>query len=331
MHVFPVAVLMIAFALVPARAQDGLEGRTLQHTFERAPFRSAGLERLEDLRGAPVWIEFWSSTSMGSYGVTVPTAVKLQEKHGDDVHVVCVEVGGLTHDEMARFVLQYRWAGSRVVWATESPMSGPASVPWAAVVGPDGELLASASSLEDARTLTDALEDALAARRKGPKGTPSAVAKAWAEFSKGRLGRALAIARAAAAKAEGKSADTVTAARLVEASIHAAAEARLARAGSMLASGHYGAALQWLEALSEAVDGDEALGKRVATLRLALESEEAKAELEADARLAKLERKLYAKGLDDGLTKSLTKLAGDAAGTQAASRARELAALARED
>lgn len=316
--------------LGPLHAQDGAEGATIQHTFTRAPFRGAGLERLEELRGAPVWIEFWTSTSMGSYGITVPTALKLKEKHGDDLSVLCVEVGGLEHDAMARFVLQYRWAGAGALFTTESPMSGPANVPWAAVLGPDGELLASASSLEDAKRLTDALEDALAVRKKGPKGTPSAVGKAWGEFAKGRLGRALVAARAAEAKAADKP-DTLAAAKLVQAAVHTAAEARLARAGSMLASGHYGEALAWLTALAEAVDGDESLSERVATLRATLEGDEAVAELDADARLSKLEQKLYAKGLDDGLAKALTELAAETAGTRAAERALALARLARED
>jgi hypothetical protein len=325
------ALAALAAGPAPARAQDGSEGRPLQHTFQRSPFRGAGLPRLEDLRGAPVWIEFWNSTSLASYGVTVPTAVQLQEKYGDELQVLCVEVGGLTHDAMARFVLQYRWAAGRAMWTTESPMSGPARVPWAVVLGPDGEVLASASSLDDGKRVMDALEEAFAARKKGPKGTPASVAKAWGEFAKGRLGRALVVARDAAAKAKGKQEQTVTAASLVEAAVLAAAEARLSRVEAMLASGHYADALAQLEALAKAVDGDEALAGRVTTLRGTLDGDESAAELAADAKLAKLERKLYGKGLDDGLARDLLALATDVSGTKASERARALAALARED
>jgi hypothetical protein len=325
------AALAATLMAAPLRAQEDPMGAPVAHTFERAPFRSSGLERLEHLRGAPVWIEYWSSTALSSYAVTVPTAIKLQEKHGDDVQVLCVEVGGMSHDEMARFVLEYRWAGGRTLWTTELPSITSTMVPWAAVLGPGGELVAFGNSMEDAKTLTDALEDALEARRKGPPGTPGAVRKAWGELSKGRLGRALGLAREAAAKAAGKDGDVVAAAGAAEAAVLAAAEARLARAASMFASGHYADAAAFLERLAEAVKGDEALAGRVAELRAALDGEQAEAELAADAKLGKLERKLYDKGPDDRLADQLLELSREAAGMQAAERARELAALARED
>jgi hypothetical protein len=321
---FVAAGLLLALASTTAgRGTDD----PLSYTFREPLVNGDDVARLEDLRGTTLLIEFWDRASMTCYGITVPTCLQLQKKHGEDLQVLLVEVGGADATAMQRFALEYRWLGGRALWTTENPLPSAAlTVPWGVVVSSWGEVLFAGNSLEQNAQLVAAIENDLEARRRGPPGTPRGLARAWAEFEKGRPARALALAEAARDDAELRGA-----AQVALDVFGRRIETRLGRVSTLIEAGRLTQAEERLAALARSLSGRDEFVSQLEQLRARLDDEGLDAEREADKALVKLEHKLFAEGLDDRLARSLEKLAEKHTGTRAAERARRLARLAAED
>src|SRR5262249_29521177 len=106
-------------------------------------------------------------------------------------------------------------------------------------------------------------------------------------------------------------------------------DSRFARVEACLDQGLFERAQDELTAIGKAVKGDADLTKRHADALAQLNGDELKAERDAAAALAKLEKKLYANGPEDNSAKLLEAFAEKHPGTKAAERAAHLAELAK--
>lgn len=257
-------------------------------------------------------------------------SIKLIEEYGDAINVVFVEVGRATETQMQQFALKRKWLGNPGMWTKEAPFeTGLSYIPASVLIDSGGKVLLVDNPIERHGDIVDMIEADLEAARKGPKDVPSAVGKAWGDFGKGNYAKALAAAQAVIDK-PGRDAETETAAaKAAIDAFKAQIEAKLARAQLLADNGLLAQADELLKALAKGLKGSE-LAAKADELVAKLASDDYKAEREAADALGKIEKKLYAKGPDDGMAKSLNALAEKYAGTKSAERARQLAEVATE-
>lgn len=122
----------------------------------------------------------------------MPTALKLQEKYGDDLQVLFVECQGASREQAEAFIWKMKWMGGPAMWTEERPFKTVGNgLPETALVGVDGTILMQGSP----GMLGSKLEDAIAAEvkksKKAPDGVPSDLKKAWTSFVKGDVAEAL--------------------------------------------------------------------------------------------------------------------------------------------
>lgn len=259
-------------------------------------------------------------------------SLKMQEEYGDQIQVVLVSAGRDTPEQVQQFALAKKWLGGRVMWTNEAPFeTGLGYIPAAVLLSSAGEVLLVDNPISAHNKIVDLIEEDLDRAKKGPKDAPDPVKKAWGEFAKGNWGKALAAAQLVVDKPPAKDAEAaVAAAKAALESMNAKVEQRFARVDLLVQSGEFQRALDEAEAIAKAVKGHADLTQRHADLKARLDGPDLKAEREAGLELAKLEKKLYGTGPDDGLAKQLAALAEKHSGTAAATRATELAKIAAE-
>jgi len=253
----------------------------------------------------------------------VPASVKLQEEYGDDRQVIFVEVQGASEKKMEGFALRRKWFGGNAMWTTERPCdTGLKGIPQYVLLGADGRVLEKGH--HTASATTELVDDEIKTARKGPAGTPKALAGAWKTFRKGEVAKAVQAARKAGSKEELAEA----AARTVERFL-AATTARLDRVEWCLDNGYIVEGKARLDALRSAVKGLDELATRAAALDSRLSDPEMKREVEASKSLARILDRVYEDGFGkkDKNKKSLEKIAKQFPGTAAATRASRLLAL----
>ncbi|HZM00437.1 MAG TPA: hypothetical protein VFD43_09315 [Planctomycetota bacterium] len=257
----------------------------------------------------------------------MPASIKLQEEYGDKVQVVFVSVGSDSPDKVQAFALKKKWLGGRSMWTCEPPFeTGIKTIPATVLVSSSGEVLFADNPNES--KLKDLIEEDLKAKEKGPKDAPDAVRKAWADFGKGYWGKARVAAQAVIDKPPPKDGDAaVAAAKAALESFGKGIDARFARVDRCVADGLFDRAADELAAIGKAVKGDADLVQRHADALAKLNGDDLKAERDAAAALAKLEKKLYANGPEDNSAKQLEAFAEKYSGTRAGDRARYLATL----
>ena len=260
-------------------------------------------------------------------------SIKMQEEYGDKIQVVFVSGGRDTPEQVQAFALKKKWLGGRAMWTNEAPFeTGLGYIPSAVVLSSQGEVLLVGNPLEKHGEIVDLIEDDIDAAKKGPKDAPDAVKKAWGEFSKGSWAKALAAAQAVIDKPPAKDGDAaVAAAKAALESFNKAIDGRFAVVDLAVENGLFERALSELEAIAKAAKGSADLTQRHADALAKLNGPDLKAERDASAELAKLEKKLYGSGPDSGVAKALTALAEKHAGTKAAARAENLARIAEEE
>jgi len=257
-------------------------------------------------------------------------SIKLQEEYGDKVQVVFVSVGKDTPDQVQAFALKKKWLGGRAMWTSEPPFeTGMKTIPAAVLVSSQGEVLVVGDPGEIHGKIVDLIDEDLDQQRKGPKDAPDAVKKAYAEFAKGGWAKAIAAAQLVVDKPPAKDADaTVAAAKAALESFNKSIESRFALVDKLVEVGQFDRALAELDAIGKAVKGHAELSGRQAEALAKVNGPDLAAERDAAAELAKLEKKLYANGPEDGSAKQLRAFAEKHSGTKAAARAEYLAEIA---
>ena len=254
----------------------------------------------------------------------MPTAIKLQAEYGEDLQVLFVESQGATAAKAERFALERNWFGTRAMWTTEAPFNtGLGGLPSCALLSADGEVLLVGMTGAIGGKVEDEIEAWAKAKKRLPKGTPSALKKAWTYYQKGKLDGALAEL----AELEAEGGDDGAAAVELRAKIETGIESRFKAIEWMLNNGHPIEAKDSLEELSSQVEDHATLPGRCAELVARIGSEDMAAELVAAKEFAKLEKKLYQDGPDEKLSAKFAKFAEKHAGTKVAERASHLASV----
>jgi hypothetical protein len=260
--------------------------------------------------------------------MAVPSSIKLQEEYGDKIQVIFAS-GSDTPEAVQAFALGKKWLGGRAMWTSEPPFeTGLEYIPAAVLLDSSGAVKIIDNPIEVHKKICDLIDADLDAAKKGPKNAPDAVRKAWQDFNSGNAAKALAAAQALVDKPPAKDAEAVVAAaKSALESFNKSLDARFAAADSLLASGLYDRAQAELDALTKTTKGNADLAKRIADFQTRLNDPALKSERDAAADLARIEKKLYDKGIEDNSAKSLTAWAEKHSGTLAATRAEQLARL----
>jgi hypothetical protein len=299
------------------------------YRFERPLFNGMGATSLEDLRGKPVFIEFWGRKG-ASVDDSMREALAWQEAYGDDLTMLFVEVKGAADPQVISLALKKKWLGGAAIWTTEKPckVGLRGALPQFVLLSSEGVVLLKGTTqsfeLGYRNELVETIEDTLGAeverRRSGPAVLPTNLAQSWKEFSKGNIEEALRIA--SGLEADPESGDTAAAETL--AAFRSRIDRRLTRAAWQTDNGYLLQAEKELGRLEGRITSERALETRHQALIEALRRESLQAEWKAAKELAKLEKRLYAQGSKSVLVKLLRKLADKHAGTQSAKRAEYL-------
>ena len=257
----------------------------------------------------------------------MPASLKLKEALGDDLNLLFVESQGLSPEDAEGFALKRKWMGVDAMWTTERPFSsGSRGLPSFVLLSNEGEVLLKGYSNSQFSAIDETVRKEISRARKGPPDAPTFLRKAFLDFEKGNYSAAFSAVNRLAGK-EGEKGD---AARDALKRFRTGIDNRLGRIARMIEQGHFLAAGDRLDDLVKAVKGVKGLKDqqdRAAELKDRFTGPELRAELDAARDLAKYERKIRSKGLDDSMKRSLRKFAEKRKGTHAAIRAERLAAI----
>lgn len=252
----------------------------------------------------------------------MPASLRLQEKFGDDLTVVFVEVQGATRDKAESFAMSHRWLGTGAMWTTERPVKSPSRyLPSFVLLSARGETLLSGNPISQHGALEAAIEDEIRRAHDAPLGTPPALKKAWKLYAEGELAKAVAEAERVAATEP----DEAPAANASVERFLAGAEREVRRLERMVAEGWFALALERAKNLAGRLEG-LALADAAAAVEERLASDELAAELAADRSLSALELKIAQKG-PRNYVKQLQRVTKNHAGTKAGERAERLLRL----
>ena len=257
----------------------------------------------------------------------MPASIKMQAEYGSKLQVVFVDVQGDTAAQVQAFALQKKWLGGRAMWTSEPPFeTGRTTIPSTVLVSSSGDVLFVDYPIEG--KLKDLIDEDLKNKEKGPKDAPDPVRKAYADFAKDLWGKALLGAQAVIDKPPAKDGDAaVAAARTALDEFKTSIDARFARVDACVSAGLFDRATDELGTIAKAAKGDAELTKRHAEALAKINGDDLKAERDAAAALAKLEKKLYANGPEDSSCKQLEAFAEKYSGTKAGDRAKFLDSL----
>ena len=295
-------------------------------------FQRDGLKPYYFVVHRPALLVFWRADDADTMERIVPAMVALAESKEDELAVLFVERSQMPYTEMLRAVAIHRWLGSPALWTSDAPAGAEQlDAPCFVLLGRDQRPVLTGHPLTDQQKLDVAIRDAFEECRFGPADLPAEARAARQALQEGRYAKAFGLPAAAdraRARGDAAEADVLEAqARWIEDDI----QLRFDSLHGMLFRGTSAAALPRLQALSkalEALPNDNRLREVVTSSLAAWDCGEALVEVQASAKLMKLQGALYAKGPSDSLAASLRKFAAAEPGTHAAERATFLASIA---
>lgn len=315
-----VAALALAGVTAAQGARQAEIGAIADYQFSGPLLNGKGLRSLAELRGKPVIIDFWGTRCGPCIGSAVPSAVKMQQEHGDDIQVILVEVQGSDQPAVEQFALGKKWLGTGAVWTTERPvLTNATTIPNCVVLDAEGRVAMMGNPISMHGDIEELIEASKRARAEKPEDLPRELDKAWKSLAKGEFGEAWQDCQGVAGRSQ--DAGIVSYATELGEKAKAGAVRAVARIDRMVAEGWAVEAQEYAEDLEKTVKGLEEQSDEVAKWLERLDGDEFEAEVDAAKELAKLERRLFDKGVDPGLVKRLEKLAEKHAGTKAAERA----------
>lgn len=251
----------------------------------------------------------------------MPTAIKLQEQYGDDVHVVFVECQGATRDQYEAFAWKMKWMGNGAMWTEERPLSTVGQgLPETALIGIDGKVLLQGYPGNFGKKLEELLVLEIKKSKQAPEGAPAPLKKAWSTFLKGNVAAAIA-------ECDKLGGDEAKAARE---EFVARTQRRIARAKWLVDNGYVIEADKLASALAKDVKGVAELEPLVAAEVARLAAPELAGEREAAKAIAMhVEQVAKKKPFEAANVQKAESLAKKHAGTKSAERAARLAALAK--
>lgn len=307
-------------------------GDVPQYTFRRPLLNGMGTESLADLRGKPVFIEFWGR-GQAAVDEGMSEALVWQSAYGDDLTVLFVEVKKATDLQVTSLALKKKWLGGRAMWTTEVPcrVGVKGALPQFILLSSEGVVLLKGTTESYELGYRDAVVEALEdnfreeaeRRREGPVDLPERLVPAWEAFADGRIEHALDLAHASADGAESDG-TVIAAARETQQVFRERLRRRLELAAWQIENGYLLQAEEELDRLEGQLGSEASLAERHSALDRALHAESLNAEWKAAKDLAKLEKKLYASGSKSLLVKLLGKLAKKHSGTKSGERAANL-------
>jgi hypothetical protein len=258
-------------------------------------------------------------------------AVRMQEEYEGDLNIVFVEVQGSSADEIEKLALAKKWLGTSAMWTSERPMiTGARGIPNCVLLSADGEVVAMGHPGAMHQDIEEHVKQSRRARSRAPDELPKELSGAWKELAKGRIAAAVEAAQRVLERPPSSDGDAVVeAAQAFIDSARNEGKRRLTRIDNAIDEGAYESAATEARALIKDLDGIE-LVDDAKTLLARLEGDEMAGEVAAERDLAKIERRLFSKGPDNGTARALSKLAEKHAGTKAAERAQRWAALSGE-
>lgn len=303
-------------------------GEVPHYAFQQPLLNGMGTASLEDLRGRPVFIEFW-----GRKGASVDDSMRAtlawQEAYGDDLTVLLVEVKQATDLQVTSLALKKKWLGGRAMWTTEKPchVGLKGALPQFVLLSSEGVVLLKGTTEsfelgyrdELAERIEDTLKAEIERRRRGPADLSASLVPAWEAFCEGRIAIAFELTRSLTADAA-----TATSAEETLKSFRERIQRRLKRVGWQIENGFLLQAEAELDRLDGQLNAEEPLASRQTELVAALRDESLLPEWKAAKDLAKLEKKLYDSGSKSVLVRQLDKLAKKHAETQTGARAAHL-------
>lgn len=293
-----------------------------EFTFAGELLNGAGVENLEDLRGKPVLFDFWGRKCYACVGGSVPHSLELAKDYADDLTVVLVEAQGASRDEAEFYAYKKRWMEPPALWTNEVPFrSGGTGLPRFVLLSADGDVLMKGDPLRMRKEIDEAIEEEIKRVRKGPKGTPRGLQRAYDAFADGRFGQALSLSQKIKS---GRYGDQATVAL---ASFHDLIERRFVRIERLIQRGYYAQAETELEKLVKGGKGADVLVARAEAHLKELRAPERKVELDADRAFQELQLKARSKGLTKGVQRELERFYQQRKGTRAGDRARHLLSL----
>lgn len=251
----------------------------------------------------------------------MPTAIKLQEKYGEDLQVIFVERQRTPRDKFEAFAWKQRWMGNRAMWTEEAPvpMVGR-GLPETALIGVDGRVVIQGYPGSLGSKLEEAIEAEIEKTKQAPEGTPAELKKAWTSFRKGH-------AAAAIAECDKLGTEAALAAR---AEFVRRLELEIARAQRLVDGGELVLAEELCDELAKSVAGATELEAQVAAQKARLEAPELAAERQAAkalaAHFAQVAKK---KPFDDASVQKAESIAKKHAGTKTAERAAHFVAISK--
>ncbi|MEM7305118.1 MAG: hypothetical protein AAF682_00540 [Planctomycetota bacterium] len=261
------------------------------YTFRRPLINGRGVSRLADLQGKPVLIEYWSHACSPCTGVAVPAALRMQQEFGDDIQVILVEVGGVSDQQLASYVLGKGWMGSPAMWTTERPVrTEEVEIPSFVLLSTEGEVALKGLTDEHQSSLDDAVGGLI--RSKPPKELPRGLNRAWTECNDGNYAKAHDIASKFVEDERDDGVKRAAGERVLK-MIRERLDSRFQRVGWMMDNGYPIEAMEMLDELRKGVKGMAKREEAIRTIEQRLATPEMKLEVEAQKALAKVEKKLY--------------------------------------
>jgi hypothetical protein len=305
--------LALAFLLAVPLVAQANQGTAVDYTFP-AFTNGDGRQKLSDFLGQPVLVATFANGWGGQAASQV--ALDLHEQHAADGLVVVLSYQG-TIDKAAPIEAP-AWAMRLHPGANVRVCASLGNTPWTwselphywAVIGPDGELLGAGNVQTNTKAMVEAAKAALQRSTKG-----------WGDAAEAAV-RAC-YARGALAKARAK-ADACNLAGEVDALF----ERECAAVRWLIADGQWQRAKAEAARVASGAKGVPAWDVALATLQGELASDDAKRELDLDAKLERLLAPIATKRPDDALGKRLREFAKKNDGSRVAVRATRLAELA---
>lgn len=314
-----------ALVLAQTTATKIVTGET--YTFRRPVYNGYGLERLEDLRGKPVLVEFWSYHCPPCVGSAIPDTLRLHAKYGDGMHLLFSETGGASENQVLSYALSKGWLGTPAMWTTEQPIERQGNnVPYFALLSSDGEIVLEGIATERTAEIESSLDQLVKEGERVPREVSRELAKALAESGEGNYARAREIALRELEDAVGDGFRTQDAKRVL-AQIEERLDQKVKQLRWMLDNGYPIEAGEAVLKLGKSVKGWPEREIQLAGFALELETPEMKLELEAQKALQKIERKVF-EDPDVRWVKSLQKIVEKYPRTKTAERAQKLAKIA---
>jgi hypothetical protein len=253
----------------------------------------------------------------------VPSSIKRAEEFGDKLQTIFIEVQNHGMDDVLTLGYDKGWMGTNAAWTVERPSfeTGSRGIPNFVLLSSEGKVLLKGNPNSMHSAIEDAILEDIEANSKGPSDAPKSVRKVYSEFNKGKFAKAIAAAQ----KLVAKGGDDSSAAEEAIGYFGTRIDADLKRASWMIENGHMLNAEESLKSMTKALKGSEHEAA-AAELLASLDSEENKAEYDADKAYAKVHLQVNEKGIEDNL-KNLNKFVKKFEGTKAAVRAGALISL----